>query len=67
MEKHLKLDTITSNIAIVCFAATQNFSLKDEFSKKVEDFDAAEDGEAGEETHGAANEAQLGHQGNLGE
>ena len=45
--------------------ATQNFPLKDEFSYKVEDFDAAENGKASEETHGASNEAKLVHQGHL--
>ena len=49
------------------FVPTRYLPLKDEFSKKVEDFDAAEDWEAGEETHCATNQAELGNQGHLGE
>ena len=37
----------------------------EEFDGKVDYLDPTEDGEAGEEPHGAANEAELGLQGHL--
>ena len=38
---------------------------QEELDGKVYDLDPTEDGEAGEEPHGAANEAKLGLQGHL--
>ena len=38
---------------------------REEFDQVVNDLNATEDGEAGEEPHGAADEAELGHQGHL--
>ena len=37
----------------------------EELAGKVDDLDPTEDGEAGEEPHGATNEAKLGLQGHL--
>ena len=37
----------------------------EEFDGEVDDLDPTEDGEAGEEPHGAADEAELGLQGHL--
>ena len=36
-----------------------------ELGRKVNDLDATEDGEASEESHRAADQTQLGHQGHL--
>ena len=41
------------------YIRTKNFEGKEKLDKVVDDFNPAEDGEAGEEPHGSANEAEL--------
>ena len=66
---YTKIKHIDMELHRICFLLCPNCSgcseRHEELHNIVDDFDSTEDGEAGEEAHGTANEAELGLQGHL--
>ena len=54
-----------SDCFLLCPATPSGSEGHEELDGVVDDLDPTEDGEAGEESHGAADEAELGLQGHL--